>query len=96
MTEREEWARELAETILSEPQPIANLTRQQAHVVRLLQAARGRAVSRASIIEAVALDPVPHDCPTQADVLMWAVRRRNPDIGAHIQTVRGFGYAWSA
>ena len=78
----------------SSEEPIDGLTRMQSRLVRTLQAAHGRILSRDLIIDGIHWDKIDQPYPQIVRVMIHKIKHRRPDIGAHILNVWGYGYYW--
>lgn len=76
------------------PQPIGGLTRQQSRLVLILQAARGRVLSKPFLVDALAKDMAAPPDLKLIDVFICQIRRRRPDLSPQIETVWGQGVRW--
>ena len=93
MTEHEEGMVAEFLAAIRDPEPIEGLNRQECKLVRTLEAANGRALSRGLLCDAVAVDPLNPPVPSVIDVIVHRIRRKRPEVG--IETVRGRGFRWS-
>jgi two-component system OmpR family response regulator len=71
-----------------------DLSPREAGVLSVLLARAGRVASKSSVLQELALiDPSAMDLPDSAvEVIVHRLRRKLEGSGAHIHTVRGFGY----
>lgn len=79
---------------LRSEQSIDGLTRQQSRLVTTLRAAPGKIFSRQQLSDLIAEDPLDPPESSAAGVIVCRVRSLRPDLGRHIQTLRGHGYRW--
>ncbi len=78
----------LAVAIVEEPEPIEGLTRTEAHIAQILQAAAGRTVAIGHLTDAICVE----DGTIKTHVCR--LRKRRPDLAERIETVWGVGYRW--
>lgn len=70
------------------------LTRGWARIVGALLAAKGRAVPRAKLAQAMFGDNATPAQGRDVDAQVGRMRARIPSVAAHIETVRSVGYRW--
>lgn len=76
---------------------IDGLSKYESRIIRILQAHKGGAVDRASIMNAVYFDRVDQDNVPHfriIDVFLARIKDKSPSIAANIKTVWGVGYRW--
>ncbi len=73
--------------------PLEGLTKMQSRIVRTLEQANGRILSRDAIIDANYWDH-PNDIPQVKiiDVMLHKIRKNRPDIGARLINIWGYGF----